>query len=251
MERSVIERWIFLRDARLSGRTRLAIAALVLLSLVVLFPLRVALGWAAAGGAEISARAAEGTVWSGRIVDARAGSLPIGTLDAGLRPLPLLIGRSELWLRRPASAGDPFSARLSGGSGWLRLREVNGTLPLGDAAGGLPLTSIGFADFRLDQDGGRCSAADGLVTLTLASISPLMPANVAMTGKARCDKGALYVPMTGPSGMERLFLRIEGDGRYTAELVLSGLPVEVSTPLLDMGFSARPGGIGLKASGTL
>ena len=46
-------------------------------------------------------------------------------------------------------------------------------------------------------------------------------------------------------------LRIEGSGHWTADLVLTGLPVEVSGPLLDMGFSARTGGIGIRTSGTL
>ena len=57
--------------------------------------------------------------------------------------------------------------------------------------------------------------------------------------------------MSGPSGMEKLFLRLEPDGRWRADLVLSGLPVEMSAPLLDNGFSARPGGIGLSASGRI
>ena len=51
--------------------------------------------------------------------------------------------------------------------------------------------------------------------------------------------------------MERLFLRLEPDGRWRADLVLAGLPVEVTAPLLEMGFSGRPGGIGIAASGRL
>lgn len=57
--------------------------------------------------------------------------------------------------------------------------------------------------------------------------------------------------MVGPSGNERLFLRIEPNGRWRAELILAGLPVEISAPLLEIGFSGRSGGIELVASGRL
>jgi general secretion pathway protein N len=98
---------------------------------------------------------------------------------------------------------------------------------------------------------GACREAGGQVTLMLAPFSELMPGAVALSGTARCHKGALYVPMTGPSGMERLFLRLEADGRWRADLVLAGLPVEISVPLIAAGFTAKPGGIGITATGRL
>ena len=52
-----------------------------------------------------------------------------------------------------------------------------------------------------------------------------------------------------PSGKERLNLRIAGSGRWQADLVLTGLPPEVSGPLMQGGFTARPGGIGIGTSG--
>ena len=248
----MIGRWIFLRDGRLSGRAKLALAGLFVAALIASFPLRAALGWADGDSTRVSAREVGGTVWDGWIADLRVGGLAFGDVQAALRPLPLLIGRREFSLVRPGPAALPeFAAIAAGGSGWAAVREVQGQVALGDGFGTIPATSLGFRDFRLAIDGNRCREAGGQVSLLLAPFSELMPGAIALSGTARCDKGALYVPMSGPSGLEKLLLRVQADGRWRADLVLSGLPVEVSGPLLDLGFSARPGGIGMSASGQL
>lgn len=246
----MIGRWIFLRDARLSRRTRLTLALLALFALALSFPLRLALAWGP--GAALSARAVEGSVWNGWITDLRVASLPLGTVRAALRPLPLLILRRELAIERPGPTGAPdLAAIASGGSGWLELRDVNGQVALGDGLGDLPVGSLGFRDFRMAVAGGRCRSAAGEVSLLLGPLSDLMPTPIGLSGRARCVGNALHVPMTSPGGRERLFLRIDPQGRWRAELVLSGLPVEVAAPLLDRGFSSRKGGIGIVASGRL
>ncbi|MET0250805.1 MAG: type II secretion system protein N [Novosphingobium sp.] len=243
-------RWIFLREGPLSRRGKWAVVGLTVLALLILFPLRLALAMAAPPaltGSEVA-----GAVWNGRIADLRVGSLPLGTVQAGLRPLPLLIGRAELAIARPGPAGTPdLSGVVGGGAGGTRLSRVNGQLALGEGFADLPAASMAFRDFHLALAGGRCREAGGEVSLVLAPVSPLMPAPLALSGKARCAGPAVYVPMTGPTGMERLFLRIEPDGRWRAELVLAGLPAEVAAPLLEMGFAARPGGIGVTASGRM
>jgi general secretion pathway protein N len=249
----VIGRWIFLRDGRLSGRNKLVLAAIFVAALIAAFPLRLALGMADPGGRGISAREVAGTIWDGGIGDLRIGGLPLGDVSAHLRPLPLLIGRREVHIERlnaSAASGD-FSANAAGADGWLSLGDVQGQVPVGDAFGTIPATALGFSDFHLEMSGGRCVSAGGRVSLILTSFSELMPAPVALSGTARCSKGALYVPMTGPTGLERLFLRLEADGRWRGDLVLGGLPVEVTAPLLEAGFAARPGGVGITASGRL
>lgn len=246
----MIGRWLFLRDARLSPRARLVLAALVLFALAATLPMRLALAWVAPG--QVAAREAAGTIWSGALYDLRVGALALGDVNARLLVLPLLVGRAEMHVERPGPAGDTaFSANGSGGAGWARLTDVNGSVPLGDGFGTIPATTLGFTDFRVSLAEGRCREAGGRVSLILSPLSELMTGPIALSGNARCDRGALYVPMTGPSGMERLLLRLEPDGKWKAELVLAGLPVEISTPLLESGFSARPGGIGITATGTL
>ena len=249
----MIGRWIFLRDGRLSGRSKLVLAAIFVIALIATFPLRLVLGLADPGGRGITAREVAGTIWAGAIGDLRVGALPLGDVAAHLRPLPLLIGRREVHIERLADTGSPadFSANAAGGEGWLSLRDVQGQVPIGDAFGAIPATALGFRDFHAELSSGRCVGAGGQVSLILAPFSELMPGPVALSGTARCSKGALYVPMTGPTGLEHLFLRLEPDGRWRADLVLSGLPAEVTAPLLEAGFAARPGGIGISANGKL
>lgn len=249
----MMTRWIFLRDGRLSRRAIVVLAVLFVLFLVAMFPLRIALGWAGAGRGSVTAQAVKGSIWSGRIGELNAGPLPLGTLDAGLEPLPLLVGRAEVWLERPARAsGEPFRAIASGSGRNMALRHVSGIVPVSGIAGALPVDAIGFSDFAMTMADGKCTSAQGNVTLRLAPVSALLPDALALTGPASCRDGALVVPMKGPSGMEHLLLKVQGDGKWTADLVLTGLPAEVSGPLLDMGFSARPGGgLGLRSSGAL
>lgn len=246
----MIRRWIFLRDGRLSGRSKLALALLALIALAATFPMRLAMAWSAPG--QVSARVIEGPVWNAAIYDLRAGALPLGDVAAKLRFLPLLIGRREIHVERAGPSGiSEFAANGAGGSGWVRLSEVQGQVPLGDGFGSIPASALGFEAFHATMQDGRCSEAGGKISLIVSPITELMPGPVALSGTARCNKGALYVPMTGPSGMERLFLRLEPSGKWRADLVLAGLPVEVTTALLETGFSSRPGGIGITSEGSL
>ena len=241
----MIGRWIFVRERALTRRDWLALAGLFVAALALMLPLRLAFAWGMPDS--VTARSVEGPVWGGRVADLRVGPLPLGTLDAGLSPLPLLLGRAEFALSRDGDA--PFVARASGSADGVRLSGVNGTLALPDGLGGLPVTSLGFGDLSLRMEEGRCVAAKGTLSMTIASPGPLLPDALVVSGQARCANGALVVPMQGTGGMEKLTLRIAGDGVWQADLVLSGLPSEVSTPLLLGGFAARPGGIGLRTSG--
>lgn len=235
----MIGRWIFIRGAAMGRRGWLALGALFVAALLVLLPLRLVLGMALPDS--ISARSVEGRVWSGRIADLNAGPLPLGTVDAGLEPLPLLIGRAQFALSR-----EGFSARI----GPSRLIGANGSVLLPDGLGGLPVTSLGFGDFSVVMAGGQCREAQGTLSLTLAPLGPLLPDAMIVSGQARCQKGALVVPMRGAQGMERLTLKLGGDGRWQADLALAGLPQETADALKSSGFDARPDGVGIVTGGT-
>lgn len=235
----MIGRWIFIRGQAMGRRGWLAVGALFALALIVLLPLRVIL--ALAMPESISARGVEGIVWSGRIVDLNVGPLPLGTVDAELQPLLFLVGRPQLAVSR-----DGFSASIAP----ARVTDANGSLALPRGLGGLPVTSLGFGNFSADMPDGRCREASGTLSLTLASLGPLLPDAITVSGTARCEKGDLVVPMRGPRGMERLTVKLSGDGRWQADLGLAGLPQETADLLKSSGFDARPGGVGIGTSGT-
>ncbi len=226
-----------------SRRAILAVLAIAVTALIAFFPMRLALGLSGLDERGFSAREVAGTIWQGRLIGARAGALPLGDLDAGLRFMPLLSGAAELQLSRPADGATAgFTALISSQSGALSVREANGSVPLGSSLAPLPAASVSFTDFSARFADGRCSTAKGEVRLALSSLGPMLPLQGAMAGKARCSGDALLVPMTGPTGMEKLNLRIEADGQWHSELILAGLPVEVTTVLFNAGFGAAPGG---------
>ena len=151
----MIRRWIFVRDGRLTAATKLALAALFVVALIAVFPMRLALAWGAPD--QVTARSVEGTIWSAGIYDLRLGALPLGDVAANLRVLPLLIGRREIHVERPGPTGSPeFRADGSGGRGWAHLSDVNGQVPLGDGFGTIPATALGFDYFHVSMANGQC-----------------------------------------------------------------------------------------------
>lgn len=235
----MIGRWIFIRGAAMGRRGWLALVVLFVVALLVLLPLRLVLGMALPE--TITARSVEGSVWSGRIADLNAGPLPLDTVDASVQPLPLLIGRPQFAISR-----EGFSAQI----GPSRVTGANGSVLLPDGLGGLPVTSLGFGDFSAVMVDGKCAEAQGTLSLTLASLGPLLPDALVVSGQARCESGALVVPMRGAQGMERLTLKLGADGRWQADLALAGLPQETAEALKSSGFDTRPDGVGIVTGGT-
>lgn len=231
--------------AALTRRGRVALAVIGIAALAAFVPLRLVLGLAMPD--TVTARSVEGTVWGGRLADLQAGPLPLGTVRAGLRILPLFIGRAEFGVEREGAI--PFAARIAATGSTFRLSHASGAVMVPDGLGGLPVSAVNFGDLSVDMADGRCVHADGSLGLTIAPLGALLPDPIVLNGKARCANNQLVVPMQGPGGMERLTLRIEADGRWQADMTLAGLPPEVSAPLLQSGFAARPDGIGLRTSG--
>ncbi|MFN3468302.1 MAG: type II secretion system protein N [Novosphingobium sp.] len=227
----------------MNGRKALLIGALALLALIALVPLRLVMGLAAPDG--VTARSVEGTVWSGRIADLKAGPFPVGTVETGLEVAPLLLGQARVRVAR-----EGFAARASLGSE-VRMDGASGTIALPDGLGELPVTALVMQDLSVAMAGGACREASGTLGLTLGALGPLLPDALRLSGTARCEKGALVVPMRSAEDTERLTLQVMADGRWQAELVLNGLPQETRELLLQSGFEARPGGIGIGTGGKL
>src|SRR3546814_16667788 len=84
---------------RLPGLSKghwLLFALALLIALVASLPLRLAVGWAASDTRGLGARGVHGSIWGGTIEQMRVGALPMGTIDAAMSPLPLLLGRVRL-----------------------------------------------------------------------------------------------------------------------------------------------------------
>ncbi|MCP4027268.1 MAG: type II secretion system protein N, partial [Sphingomonas sp.] len=61
-------------------------SAIFVLALILLLPLRFALGWFDLDRTGFAARAASGSVWGGSLREAQLGSIALGDVDAALSP---------------------------------------------------------------------------------------------------------------------------------------------------------------------
>ena len=224
---------------RLATRRRTLFMALFALAILAFLPMRLALGWAGLDGQGFTAREVTGSLWDGRLVEARFGDIALGDLDAGVSPLALLIGRARVALETRST--DP-ARRLSGAVeiGRNRASVIGATGPLtpGNAFAPLPVTALDLDDVTVRFIDGACEQAEGRVRASLAGnfLGQTLPG--ALSGGARCDGGALLLPLTSGAG-EGVNLRLWPDGRYRAELTLVPSDPTVAARLDAGGFVAN------------
>ncbi len=223
----------------LATRRRTLFLAVFALAMLAFLPLRLALGWGGLDGQGFTAREVTGSLWSGRLVEARFGEIALGDLDAGLSPLALLIGRARIALE---SEPDDPAQRLSGTVEIARNRaaviDATGPLAPGNAFAPLPVTALNLDAVTVRFVDGACEAARGRVRATLAGAFVGQPLPGALSGNARCDAGALLLPLASGAG-EGVNLRLWPDGRYRAELTLVPSDPAIAARLDGAGFTAN------------
>lgn len=232
----------------MSRRHLIGFAAIMFaLAVVIFMPLRMIVG-----GQGVVARKVEGIIWDGSIRDLRVGRVALGDVNARLLFPPLFLGRAKILLSR----GDAqFAPGLSGSVtrriGGFSVDEMRATLPVANLFAPLPVESVELQDISVRFVSGRCAEASGNVRMTVAAgISGLDLAN-GLLGKPRCDRGQLLVPMLSQSAMERVDIRISGDGAYTATIFLEGDRSDQSAALGLAGFRAVAGGYRMVRNGRL
>lgn len=185
------------------GRILTAGALVFLAALVLLAPLRVALGWMDLDG--LSARRAEGTIWSGRLTAASWRGLGLGDPQVGLDPL-----RGGVRVRADGEVRGTAVLRPGG------LADADAVLPLARIAPGLPLRGeLALADADVRMDAGRCGSARGRVEVRGARFGP---AAVTLAGPLACREGRLVAPLAGEAAgvVVEVTLSLDGAGRYEA-----------------------------------
>ncbi|MBS0502875.1 MAG: type II secretion system protein N [Proteobacteria bacterium] len=175
-----------------------------MVALIMFLPLRMVVSG-------VTAREASGLAWAGSLKEARVGPAVLGDLDARLSPVRLLVGEARLAVSRADFTGAVVMAPNRRAA-----ESVTGTLPLD----GLPVGSFDFSDVSVRFRDGLCDRAEGIVRANTDRGS--------LSGAARCDRGALLLPLANGSGEDKLDLRVTGDGRYDAGIVAGGQPVTIS-----------------------
>lgn len=222
-------------------RTVFFLAALAV-ALVVLLPLRAAIGWFDLGGRGLAAREAEGSLWFGKLRETQFGPVALGDVDARLNLLPLFIGRARLSLSRDEAAGGRFSGAITVSRHSFGLDDLEGQLRTGALFAPLPVTTLDLAQVTAHFDNGLCESAEGEVRAGLSGDISGIVLPSAMRGSVRCAEGALLLPLTGQSGLEQINIRISAGGRWQAEFIVRPTDPAAIERLTAAGFAAGPGG---------
>lgn len=219
-----------------------------LFSLVALFPLRLVLDWLQLDERGFAAREAKGSIWFGGLTEAQFGTVALGDLEAELRTLPLLIGRARVDLRR-SDAPDRFKAGATVTRHGFGIEDMTGALDIGSAFAPLPIASLDVSDVSARFVDGQCAAAEGSIRAGMAGEVAGIALPGGLSGNARCDEGALLLPLVSQTGMEALNIRLFEDGRYAIELAVRPVDDAMRDRLITAGFLLTGNGYALRTSG--
>lgn len=139
--------------------SRLAVAAMAVtfvVTLVVAFPARVAIGWFAPSALAVSG--VEGSLWNGRVGGLRVAGITIGAARWRVRPLALLTGRISADIEATVPGGFVSGRIAAGISGAVDVRAARGSIPLAELTAG---TSIGRAEGELRATIDNARVVDG------------------------------------------------------------------------------------------
>lgn len=230
--------------------------ALFLVALVALLPLRLVLGWAGIGDEGLTARRVDGSLWSGRLIEARIGDAPLGDLDARLSPLPLFLGRARLVLdSRIDVPGRSVHGAVTTSRHAFGVDSMTANVGVGRLLAPLPVTTLDLDGVTIRFRDEACDTAEGRVRATLASDGGAAFGGVALpaslAGAVRCDGPALLVPLTSTGGGEAVTLRVTSDGRYHADFTLQPPDPATAQRLQAAGFVETAGGYRLSVEGRL
>ena len=231
----------------MTRRRRIVLAIIAtLVFLVLLLPLSLALPMMLPTNSGLSARMAFGTLWSGTLRDARLAGLPLGETYVGLLPLPLLVGEARLKFASPTLRGT-----LVASQGRFGIAHATGPIDIAARLRPLPISQIVLDNARVEFRGRDCVQAEGPVRAVIAGDVGGIALPGGMTGALRCDGAALLLPLVGQSGLERLYLRINGDGRWRADLSVRSADAATAAKLIAAGFTTGPRGLSIRMRGTL
>ncbi len=194
-------------------------AAMLVVALIVFLPMRLALGATGLADEGLSARGSAAP--SGRQHDRGA----VWRRGAG-RPARVAVAagaagrRAKLAFEGAGVDGRPIAGSASISRHAMGIDGVTASLPAATLFAPLPVTTLALEDVTVRfRDGCVRKRRAGCARPWWGRRRPALAPT--MMGTARCEAGALLLPMTGQGGTEAVNLRIRPDGRYTADLVLT------------------------------
>ncbi len=239
-----------MRRIRLATGPGLLFGAAFVVALIAFLPMRLVLGWIGLGDQGMTARSVDGSVWWGTLTEARFGDLAVGDLDAGLSPFQLLLGRAKVSIDSRGDArtlnGAIVVSRHSFG-----LDEMTGALSAGTVFAPVPVTGIDLDAVTVRFQDGTCQRAEGRVKAMLSGDVGGLALAQGLSGTAKCESGALLLPLASQSGNELAAIRLWPSGRFRAELTIRVADPADAPRLVTSGFQQTPQGYTLAVEGTL
>ena len=239
----------------LQGKTGIILSVLfvLLLTLIIFMPLRFAFALAVPANSAVSAKAASGTIWNGKVADLKIGALKLGNMETALRIFPLFTARAEYRVERDIANGQPpLTGKLEAGSNTNSIQDMTGQIPIEMIDGRLALSHLELMDFSAVFAGGQCRNAQGGVRLML---KPGSLAGMGLTngflGQARCEGKSLLLPLVSQSSMERADIRLDANGDYSITVTVQNENPEIGPALSAAGFLPVAGGYRIVIKGQL
>lgn len=232
-------------------RVRIGLLALLIVALVATFPMRLGFALFGLDKSGISARDISGSVWASRIEGLRIANVDIGTVQAGVSPIQLLVGRARLNVARRLGKPDDIQGAVGVTANSFGVDDVTASLPLGGLFGPMPVSAVSLTDVSVRFANGLCANAEGRVRADILGTLPGLSLAAGLSGDAACEGADLVLPLVSQSGMEVLTVRITADGRYVARFTIKQPQPALAGTLMTSGFRSTPQGQVLTVTGSL
>jgi len=242
------QRWIIIFRQSLHGRWLAWFAAVGVIALIGLFPLRAALTMSDLQRIGFTARQVAGSIWYGRIGELHLRSQPLGTFEVELEPTALLIGNVSMAFNRMDHPEGVLRGRLVAG---LRrgIVDTSGRVAVGEMFAPLPIEAMELSDVTLLFRNGICVEASGQMTPVVNG--PIAAGFSGLSGKLQCEGERARFVLQGQAGNERFEFYVYANGRYRAWMSVRSAAPEVNSSLAAFGFRPAPQGMMLSVDGRL
>lgn len=241
---------LVLRRASMNVRWVAWTIGIAAISLVMLFPLRLALGWSDLERIGFTARQVGGTIWYGRIGEMHLRSQPLGTLEVTLEPTALLLGKINMAFSRLDSPEGPLTGRIVAGAS-RGIRGVSGRIAVGEMFAPLPIAALELSDVTAIFVDGKCREAGGQVRPVLAAPVPGLSLDAGLTAPMECEGERARVRLESPSGAEIIEFYFQESGDYRGWISIRSSDPMVNSSLGTFGFRPSAEGMRLTMDGRL
>lgn len=211
------------------------IIVLVIGGAAFLFPMRLAISLAGLDDAGLAAQDVQGTIWSGRLVDAQFRGINLGTLDAAIVPSSLL-SKPALTMIRKNAEGEDFTAMISGSAAQLQVSDAMGDIPLAALAGRIPVSTAKISNGNIALDNGRCMSASGDLEMRPSGLLARFIGDQAMRGSLACQGDNIAMQLASSTETIMLSASLDPQRRYQMQLILNNLSPEIAFGLRSLGF---------------